>query len=594
MKNIMNLTTAFLLFSLFCQSIIFALGSDGLSRSPIVGIIQENHVPILVKGTAPGNVRIEYHEVNSSISKFSEWESLSYGDDLTTNLILNEINYNAEYTYRVMFADSSSSEWFTFSTFPQQSQPGEFSFIFSACFRDKWVPHNIFDYISTLSPTFVALLGDQIYADYDGDINIGPPNSVVPALRGKYARNFDEHFQAMSSKIPIVAIWDDHDYGQDNSDSTYRYKEEAKKVFKESYPIYPFQVEDEGIYYQFKIGDVDVFVLDTRWYRSPMDVDDNEDKTMLGEEQLEWLLNNLKLSTAPFKIIFSSVSMNDYGGDTSTGRDGFDSWMGYTFERNKILSFIEENQIYGVMVFSGDQHYPSGHILNWNIPLNSISQTDTSIVYSLSDLERAVFDFSSSPFHYTRATGHPLIPGNQNDPLYSFEVFRAEWGHPAESPSLGELTSVYGLVEVDTRNSTKSVSVTYYELDSENEIMNWLYNITVTRDSLTSVNSQSTEVPSSFLLKQNFPNPFNGETNIIYSLPENRKVELTVYDILGTEIITLVNDFQAAGEYNVTWNGKNSYGAPMPSGIYFYRITAYPGEQNSKLWKDAKGMVYLK
>ena len=172
-------------------------------------------------------------------------------------------------------------------------------------------------------------------------------------------------------------------------------------------------------------------------------------------------MNNLKLSTAPFKIIFSSVSMNDYGGDTSTGRDGFDSWMGYTFERNKILSFIEENQIYGVMVFSGDQHYPSGHILNWNIPLNSISQTDTSIVYSLSDLERAVFDFSSSPFHYTRATGHPLIPGNQNDPLYSFEVFRAEWGHPAESPSLGELTSVYGLVEVDTRNSTKSVSVTY-------------------------------------------------------------------------------------------------------------------------------------
>jgi len=173
-------------------------------------------------------------------------------------------------------------------------------------------------------------------------------------------------------------------------------------------------------------------------------------------------------------------------------------------------------------------------------------------------------------------------------------VFRAEWGHPAESPSLGELTSVYGLVEVDTRNSTKSVSVTYYELDSENEIMNWLYNITVTRDSLTSVNSQSAEVPSSFLLKQNFPNPFNGETNIIYSLPENRKVELTVYDILGTEIITLVNDFQAAGKFNVTWNGKNSYGTPMPSGIYFYRITAYRGENRRNLWMDAKAMVYLK
>jgi len=588
------LTPAFLLFPIFCQSIILALGSAGLSRSPIVGIIQDNQVPILVKGTAPGNVRIEYHDVDSSVSKFSEWGSLSYGDDLTINLILNEINYNTEYTYRVMFADGSSSEWFTFSTFPQQSQPGKFSFVFSACLRDKWVPHNIFDYISTLSPTFVALLGDNIYADKDGDINIGPPNSVVPALRGKYARNFDEHFQAMSSNIPIVAIWDDHDYGQDNSDSTYRFKDETKKVFKESFPIYPFQVEDEGIYYQFRIADVDIFVLDTRWYRVPMDEDDNEDKTMLGEEQLSWLLDRLKQSTAPFKIIFSSVSMNDYGGDTSPGRDGFDSWMGYKFERNTILSFIEENQIYGVMVFSGDQHYPSGHILNWKVPLNYVSQTDTSIHYSLSDLDRAVFDFSSSPFHYTRATGHPLIPENQNNPFYSFEVFRAEWGHPVNSQSVGGLTSVYGLVDVDTRNSTKSVSVTFYELDSVNEIMIWLYNITVTRDTLTSVESQPVEIPASFLLKQNFPNPFNGETNIVYSLPENREVELTIYDILGTEVITLVNDFQDAGEYNVTWNGRNSNGTPIPSGIYFYRITAYPGEQNSKLWKDAKGMVYVK
>ncbi len=590
----MYLTTVLLFFLLICQSIIFALDSDGLSRSPIVGIIQGNQVPILVKGIAPGNVRIEYHDVNSSVSKFSEWGSLSYGDDLTKNLILNEINYNTEYTYRVIFANGGSSEWFTFSAFPKQSQSGEFSFVFSACVRDKWVPHKIFDYISTLSPTFVVLLGDQMYADYDGNINTGPPNSVVPALRAKYTRNFDEHFQAMSSNIPIVAIWDDHDYGQDNSDSTYRYKEETKKVFKESFPIYPFQVEDEGIYYQFKIADVDIFVLDTRWYRSPMDEVDNENKTILGEEQLSWLLSGLKQSTSLFKIIFSSVSMNDYGGDTSTGRDGFDSWMGYTFERNKILSFIEENQIYGVMVFSGDQHYPSAHILNWNVPLNSVSQTDTSIVYSLSDLDRAVFDFSSSPIHYTRATGHPLIQENQNNPLYSFEVFRAEWGKPGNPAADNSLTSVYGLVEVDTKNLTKSVSVTFYELDSANEIMISLYNITVTRDNLTGVNSQSVEIPSSFLIKQNFPNPFNGQTNIVYSLPENRRVELTVYNIVGTEVITLVNNSQDACEYNVTWNGKNSYGIPMPSGIYFYVITAYPGENNSKLWKDAKGMVYLK
>ena len=394
MKRFIYYTAVFLLFVLSAQSSIFSLQSIELSRSPIVGIIQDNQVPIKVKGTSTGNVRIEYFEGNDSVSNFSQWEYLSYSDDLTKSLMLNDINYNTEYTYRAIFADGSSSEWFSFSTFPQQSQSGEFSFVFSTCFRVNFLPHNIFNYISTLSPTFVALLGDQIYADYDGNINTGPPNSVVPALRSKYAQNFDEHFQAMSSTVPIIATWDDHDYGQDNSDSTYIYKVETKKVFKENFPIYPYQVEDEGIYYQFKIADVDVFVLDTRWYRSPMDVVDDEDKTMLGEEQLSWLLNGLNQSTAPFKLILSSVSMNDYGGDTSSGREGYDSWMGYTFERNTILSFIEDNQIYGVLVFSGDQHYPSGYILNWNTPLNSVSQTDSSIVYSLSDLGLVVFDFS--------------------------------------------------------------------------------------------------------------------------------------------------------------------------------------------------------
>ena len=584
MKRFIYYTAVFLLFVFSAQSSIFALQSIELSRSPIVGIIQDNQVPIKVKGTSTGNVRIEYFEGNDSVSNFSQWEYLSYSDDLTKSLMLNDINYNTEYTYRAIFADGSSSEWFSFSTFPQQSQSGEFSFVFSTCFRVNFLPHNIFNYISTLSPTFVALLGDQIYADYDGNINTGPPNSVVPALRSKYAQNFDEHFQAMSSTVPIIATWDDHDYGQDNSDSTYIYKVETKKVFKENFPIYPYQVEDEGIYYQFKIADVDVFVLDTRWYRSPMDVVDDEDKTMLGEEQLAWLLNGLNQSTAPFKLILSSVSMNDYGGDTSSGREGYDSWMGYTFERNAILSFIEDNQIYGVLVFSGDQHYPSGHILNWNTPLNSVSQTDSSIVYSLSDLGLVVFDFSSSPLHYNRATGHALIPGNQNNPFYSFEIFRAELGHP----------SVYGLVEVDTENFTKSVAVTFYELDSENELMIRLYGITVIRDSLTAVISQSIEIPSYFLIKQNYPNPFNGETNIIYSLPEGSFVELIIYDILGSEVITLVEDFHAAGEYNVTWNGNNSYGTPMPSGIYFYRITAFSDQLLDQSFHAMKRMIYLK
>jgi len=68
-------------------------------------------------------------------------------------------------------------------------------------------------------------------------------------------------------------------------------------------------------------------------------------------------------------------------------------------------------------------------------------------------------------------------------------------------------------------------------------------------------------------LCQNYPNPFNPVTNIKYSIPENSFVELKIYNILGQEIKTLVNEFKNAGNYMVVFNGSD-----LPSGIYFYKI----------------------
>ncbi len=72
-----------------------------------------------------------------------------------------------------------------------------------------------------------------------------------------------------------------------------------------------------------------------------------------------------------------------------------------------------------------------------------------------------------------------------------------------------------------------------------------------------------------FALLQNYPNPFNPETNIYYSIPQNCNVKLTIFDQLGNEIKTLVNENQSAGRYNVVFNGSN-----LASGIYFYKLQA--------------------
>jgi len=486
--------------------VLSILGCDkpnDLLRAPVVGLAQNNQVPILITATNAGKVRIEYQKTDEASSTFSEWNRLSELDIFSTNLMLNNVEYDAAYKYRVQFENREYSQWFQFKSFPAVGKPGKFSFIFSACMREKYMGFNIFEKIEQRSPTFVALLGDQMYGDYDGDLNkleeyleneslrqkmmaasvtVLPDTTVLQAFRSKYSRVFDENFQKMASRIPLMATWDDHDYGKDNSDATYPYKEEALRVFRESYPVYPFEVENGGIYYKFSIADVDVFVLDARWYRSPMQNEDGEDKKMLGDEQLVWLLNGLKGSKAAFKIVFSSVSLNDYGGDTSSGRSGYDSWMGYKFERNKILSFIEENHIQGVLVFSGDQHYPSAHLLNWKSPLNSISRTTRSIEYSIVDLGTAVFDFSASPLSYKKATGHSLISENQGNPDFSFEIFRPDWAMPKDAPKDTPVVigSVYGFAEVDTESSPQKVSVTFYELDPEIADMAEIYRIVIT------------------------------------------------------------------------------------------------------------------
>ena len=498
--------------------VISLWGSDKpneLFRSPVVGLIHNNQVPILIKGANDGKVRIEYHYTDGSLSNFTDWDTLTEVNSFTTNFILQDILSNANYQYRVQFENGNYSEWFYFKTFPTQGLPGKFSFVFSSCMREKYMEFNIFEKVKKLSPTFIALLGDQMYGDYDGNLNtmedylandslrkkmiaegevLLSDKTIIQAFRNKYNRVFDENFQKTASSIPLMAIWDDHDFGSDNTDGTYLYKNEAKKVFKENFPDYSFVEKDGGIYYKFTIADVDVFVLDTRWYRSPMQNEDGKDKKMLGDKQLNWLLDGLQESTSTFKIVFTSVPLNDYGGDTSSDRVGYDSWMGYKIEREKILDFIKDNHIQGVLMFSGDQHYPSAHILNWDPPLKHISQLEKSIKYSLKDLGTAVFDFSASPLNYKKATGHPLIPENQENHIYSYEIFRADWGIPKitieEVPtvnvSVDSLTevppvigSVYGFAEVNTKSSPQTLSVKFFELDDETSNMIELYHIQI-------------------------------------------------------------------------------------------------------------------
>ena len=96
--------------------------------------------------------------------------------------------------------------------------------------------------------------------------------------------------------------------------------------------------------------------------------------------------------------------------------------------------------------------------------------------------------------------------------------------------------------------------------------------------SLVSSVEQETTLPTKFSLEQNFPNPFNPSTKIKYSIPQSSYVAVKVYDVLGNEIETLVNEEKPAGTYEVTWFAEN-----LPSGVYFYKMTGGNYSETKKM-----------
>ncbi len=93
-------------------------------------------------------------------------------------------------------------------------------------------------------------------------------------------------------------------------------------------------------------------------------------------------------------------------------------------------------------------------------------------------------------------------------------------------------------------------------------------------------------LPTEYSLSQNQPNPFNPSTDISFSLPKSGQVKLTVYNILGAEVATLVDEIRSAGVHRITWDGTDKSGNPVASGVYLYRLTAGDFAETKKWFSE--------
>lgn len=206
--------------------------------------------------------------------------------------------------------------------------------------------YQIFERIVEKEPDLMLWLGDNTYLrDPDFSSRSGMFH------RYDHTRATPEMQQLLRAQ-PNYAIWDDHDYGPNDSDRSWAYKAwslEAHKAFWANPTVGAGDLEG-GIASRFVWNDVDVFLLDNRWFRSPNRLVGSE-RVILGKAQEDWLIESLVSSRAPFKIIA-------VGGQVLTDAERYETWINIApEERMRLLRRIGEEGIQGVVFLTGDRHH---------------------------------------------------------------------------------------------------------------------------------------------------------------------------------------------------------------------------------------------
>jgi alkaline phosphatase D len=231
----------------------------------------------------------------------------------------------------------------TFRTHPQGR--ALFKLALASC---SWTgsANPVFNSIKNQNPLFFMHLGDMHYENI--------PHNNRDLFRNAFNRALTSPTQsALYRSTAVDYVWDDHDYGPNNSDSTSPAREAARLTYREYAPHYPLVEGDDtaaAIYHSFDVGRVRFIICDARSARSPASAPDNSAKTMLGETQKDWFKAELLRTKRDNMLAVWANSLPWIG---LTGDDG---WYLYTTERRELANFIAEKEITELCMISGDAH----------------------------------------------------------------------------------------------------------------------------------------------------------------------------------------------------------------------------------------------
>ncbi len=352
---------------LFCILILsfseLSAQNNQLQSGPMVGYSAMREVMLWVQTTESAAVHFEYWDKeNPKNRQKSKIYQTTENEAFTARFSIALLEPNKTYAYELFINKKKvirpyPLEFQTQKLWLWRTDPPTVRFAFGSCAYINDAPYDrpnkpygseyeIFKAIYDKKPQFMLWGGDNTYlreVDFDSRSGI--------LYRYTHTRSTPE-LQPLLGSIHQYAIWDDHDFGPNDSDRSYpmkHYTSEAFKLFWAN-PTYGIQSNDyQGVTGKFYWGDIEFFMMDNRFFRSPNKRTTGK-RQILGDEQIEWLIDNLKNSFAPFKFVV-------IGGQFLSPEAAFENHAGYAQERQNIIAKIRAENIAGVIFLSGDRHH---------------------------------------------------------------------------------------------------------------------------------------------------------------------------------------------------------------------------------------------
>ncbi len=348
---------------LFLALTIHSFAQKSLIQSgPMLGYSEMKEVLLWVQTQEPASVKFQYWDQQNPGQKFyTDTKSTIEAEAYTAKLLADEVEPGRRYTYQLYINEvpvrlDYPTEFQTQHLWQWRTDPPDFTIALGSC---SYVNEKIYDRpgdgyggeyeifrtIHRQRPDAMLWLGDNIYLrEVDWFTTEGIHH------RYTHTRSLSE-MQPLLASTHHYAIWDDHDYGPNNSDRSFIHKEKTLDAFRLFWgnPTYGLPGQG-GITTYFQWADIDFFLLDDRYFRAP-NQRKSGNKPLLGENQLQWLIDALVKSDAPFKMVA-------IGGQVLSDSQVHENYVHYhTAERARLLELIAREGIKNVVFLTGDRHH---------------------------------------------------------------------------------------------------------------------------------------------------------------------------------------------------------------------------------------------